>query len=575
MRQSMFDTANNRLDYGDLFQPDIDHPGEDWRLEFAVGLTYSLDLGALLGVPISLGLMDEMDTSLRDNPYYVLEAIRKSSDKIAIFCNAGGISLPQSIRSIYTLLENSVFEVKLPNKQNFHPKMWFIKYNSHEKSYIKLIVLSRNLTFDSSLDYSFEMTGEVGRAKRLKNQPLSDMLTFAAEFSSKAKKEKIFSLANDVLNVKRFEIESPFEEYTFLPLGIPAYEKGDTGLFDGNRDIIVVSPFLSDDIVKEITKVNGRKTLITRKVSLNKCALEAFDQSYITKEVLVDNELASKHDVHAKLYFTSGNTGNHLYIGSANASHNAFFNNVEFLIKLKFAPRQASYDQILADLIPKDNCPFEEMKIASEVLPAEKDKELDDALKEAVWAIRSAKVIEAGDRYDIELRTINISSKILVRIAALQKPDAFVPLEKITILQHLLLKELSQFYILEAEGKKIVVKIETSKIPLARDEAIYKGIISTKSDFMSYLSMLLSENYVQTAIDQEEEVRIILAGMGGKMEDSPLSGIYEKLLKVVVQDPDKLKAIAEVMKKIDPEVIGDEFRDMYKYFELATRRLRK
>ncbi|MEI8199109.1 MAG: phospholipase D family protein [Eubacteriales bacterium] len=575
MRQSMFDTANNRLDYGDLLQPDIDHPGEDWKLEFAVGFTYSLDLEALLGVPISLGLMDEMDTSLRDNPYYVLEAIRKSSDKIAIFCNAGGISLPQSIRSIYTLLENSVFEVKLPNKQNFHPKMWFIKYNSHEKSYIKLIVLSRNLTFDSSLDYSFEMTGVVGRAKRLKNQPLSDMLMFASEFSNKAKKEKILSLAKDVLNVKQFEIESPFEEYTFLPLGIPAYDKSNTGLFEGNRDVIVVSPFLSDDIVKEITKVNGRKTLITRKVSLNKCALEAFNQSYITKEVLVDNELASKHDIHAKLYFTSGTAGNHLYIGSANASHNAFFNNVEFLIMLKYAPRQASYDQILNDLIPKDNCPFEEITTTSEILPAEKDKALDDALKEAVWGIRGARVIEEGDRYDIELRTINIASKILVRIAPLQKSYALVPLGKITLLQQLLLKELSQFYILEAEGKKIVVKIETSKIPLARDEAIYKGIISTKSDFMSYLSMLLSENYVQTALEQEEEVRIIMAGMGDQIVDRPVSGIYEKLLKVMVQDPDKLKAIADVMKKIDPEVIGDDFRNMYKYFELATRRLRK
>ena len=150
-----------------------------------------------------------------------------------------------------------------------------------------------------------------------------------------------------------------------------------------------------------------------------------------------------------------------------------------------------------------------------------------------------------------------------------------VPLEKITVLKQLLLKELSQFYILEAEGKKIVVKIETSKIPLARDEAIYKSLINTKHAFMSYLSMLLSENHIQTALEQEEEVRIVLAGMGCKMADRPLSGVYEKLLKVVVQDPDKLKAITDIMKKLEPDIIGDEFRDMYKNFEMAARRLRK
>lgn len=114
----MFDTSQNRLNYSELLQPEL-----GYNLDFAVGLTYSLDLEALLGVPISMGLLDEMDTSLRDNPFYMLEALRKSSNKIAIFCNPGGISLPQKIQSIYSLLENSVFEVKLKNKQNFHPKL--------------------------------------------------------------------------------------------------------------------------------------------------------------------------------------------------------------------------------------------------------------------------------------------------------------------------------------------------------------------------------------------------------------------------------------------------------------------
>ena len=159
MARTLFDYEENRLDYGGLLMPEI-----GYDVDFAVAFTYSLDLEALLGVPVSLGLLDDdMDTGLIENPFFLLEAIRKSSDKIAIFCNAGSIALPRNIRSVFALLENSVFEVNLSGMNSFHPKMWFIKYTNDEgASYIKLIVLSRNLTFDRSFDYEVEMTGQIG-----------------------------------------------------------------------------------------------------------------------------------------------------------------------------------------------------------------------------------------------------------------------------------------------------------------------------------------------------------------------------------------------------------------------------
>ena len=45
----MFDLANNRLSYSEILQPDA-----GYTLDFAVGLTYSLDLEALIGVPVLL-----------------------------------------------------------------------------------------------------------------------------------------------------------------------------------------------------------------------------------------------------------------------------------------------------------------------------------------------------------------------------------------------------------------------------------------------------------------------------------------------------------------------------------------
>ena len=154
LAKTVLSPSDNRLDYGNLLQPKA-----GYDVEFAVALTYSLDLEALLGVPISLGLFESMDSNLKEVPMFLLEGIRKSSDKIAIFCNPGGIKLPQKIKSVYSLLENSVFEVKASEISNFHPKMWFIKYSDYDgNAYIKIIVLSRNLTFDRSWDVSFAFT---------------------------------------------------------------------------------------------------------------------------------------------------------------------------------------------------------------------------------------------------------------------------------------------------------------------------------------------------------------------------------------------------------------------------------
>ena len=565
----MFDVSQNRLSYSELLQPDF-----GYNLEFAVGLTYSLDLEALLGVPISLGLLDEMDTSLRDNPFYLLEAIRKSSDKLCIFCNAGGISLPQKIQSVYSLLENSVFEVKLTNRQNFHPKLWLIEYRNNEgQAYIKLIVLSRNLTFDNSLDLAFEFKGEVGKAKRNKNLPLYDLLNFVNEFSDKSKSQKITALAEDVLRVKNFDVTAPFDDYEFLPYGIN--KNRDDSLFEKCREVFVVSPFLSDDIVNELTKASGRKMLITRKTSITQNTFNRFDKVYITKDILTDNEFGVKQDIHAKLYFTTGYDGNFLYIGSANASHNAFYNNVEFLIKLKYAPYQVSYDQFINDFIPDENNPFEEITAISDLGGATEDDSAKKAIKEAIYAIKGARVILSSVNYDVEINVGNLKTEKKIKIAPLQKPNIFIPLQKPTLFKNLLLKELSEFYILCVDDEKVVIKIETKNIPHDRDDAVYKGIINSKNAFLSYVTFMLSDNYSESAYEQEQYLKLLDENTLNNESSVCYSAVYEIMLRAISRNPNKLNEIADVIKRLDKDIISDEFIEMYEQFQVVARRLKK
>lgn len=293
MSRTLFNYEDNRLDYGEQLRPDA-----DYDVDFAVGFTYSLDLEALLGVPVSLGLLDDMDTELIDNPFFLLEAIRKSSDKIAIFCNAGSIAFPRNIRSVFALLENSVFEVNLAGMKSFHPKMWLIKYtNDNNESYVKLIVLSRNLTFDRSFDYAVQMTGKVGSRKLAKNKPLADMLEFAAKHANTKKRKDIITLAEAIHKVIKFELDERFEDYEFMPLGIPGYTADSTGLFkdeerflkNKHNDLIVFSPFLDANTAKSTIKrladsATDKRALFTRKSSLNQKTIDLFDDAYIIKD---------------------------------------------------------------------------------------------------------------------------------------------------------------------------------------------------------------------------------------------------------------------------------------------------
>ena len=568
----MFDVANDRLSYGELLRPDV-----GYTLDFAVGTTYSLDLEALLGVPVSLGLLEDADAEQMRSPLYVLEAIRTSSDKIAIFCNAGGIKLPDKIQSVYSLLEESVFQVKLSRNSNFHPKLWVLKYsNEAGKSYIKLLVLSRNLTFDSSIDLCVAMRGEVKHARRLKNKSLADILTFVGQYAKRAKQQQILSLAEDVMRVPTFEVEHPFEDYTFFPMGIPDYPGSDTKLFEQKYDLFAVSPFLSDNVVQQLTENAGQKILVTRKSSVTKRTMEAFDHVFITKDILSDNEFGSKQDIHAKLYFTTTQDGNYLYIGSANASHNAFYRNVECLLRLKYKLNCIGMKTFTQDFLPSENCPYEELTYIPEIPPADPSQKLiDEALREAVYALKRADVLSNGTAYSIQINAKELKTAEPVLIAPLQRQNLMTTLRPETVFDGLLLKEISEFFILRVQSQTLVVKVDTRGIPKDRDQAIYRGIIDSKAKFMTYLSFVLSENPASFTAETDLLDDVLLCGNDRDGAGAATAAIYEKMLRVFHQNPNRLKGIADMIRRLEPDVVGEDFVQMYQQFEAAAKKVRK
>ena len=87
-------------------------PPDGFKLDYAIGTTFSLDLHSLLLAPLSMVLFEceEKDEALKD-PTAILEALRLLTNKISIFCNRGRIIVPKSDSYLFSFLEPMVIEV--------------------------------------------------------------------------------------------------------------------------------------------------------------------------------------------------------------------------------------------------------------------------------------------------------------------------------------------------------------------------------------------------------------------------------------------------------------------------------
>jgi hypothetical protein len=450
----------DRLNYGELLAP----PPE-YHLDFAIGTTYSLDLDALVGATMSLGLSAETDTNLAKNPVCLLEALKKTADKIALFCEAGQIHTPGNVTELYILLEKMVFSVALPGtKRNrnasFHPKFWLIRYeNNNSEVMYRVVVLSRNLTFDRSWDVTYSMDAYPCNKEQEKNYPVSDFIRYLAknwlpkdEYANE-KRNRIYRICRE-LPYFQFEPTDYFTDFEFVPNNIPKYSGRDsedesgkyyieeTPLFQESfHELLVMSPFLSKETLKKLHKENNfmksqQYKLFTRKESLAKLNAEDFsdfavyclkDRVVQGEDLLSEEELTSedtqtgvdakervsmiqRQDLHAKLYFARKGSFTRLYLGSLNASENGLNHNIEFMICLQ---DMMKYHNLKMDDLCKqffngdeDNPenPFERVQLTTiNKQDKEESNDLEFVVKTLCRGKNKAVVDTSGNGYDCTL----------------------------------------------------------------------------------------------------------------------------------------------------------------------------
>ncbi len=603
MPRRRFDQNNDRVDYGELLSEDA-----YYELDQAVGLTYSLDMEALMGIPLCLGMHGEMTTGQKNNPLYVLEAIRRTGKKLSIFCNVGCIKVPKAESRLYALLEDSIHEVRMPNyKNNFHPKLWVLQYrNIHDgRVLIKIVTLSRNLTFDQSMDIAVDMDGFAGGKINPKNQPIADLLTFVSQFDSNKNRYK--QLIENVRRVENFNLLDCFDDYEFHPFGI--YGKDDNGIkkvftkehhktpremFRDCYALFVVSPFLSETVISDLlddyskNPESGpvRRCLITRDSSVTKRIYDAFnrregDGVWVINPALSSNDALEdgdtygyvNRDIHAKVYFTEKyDEAKKLYLGSLNASNNAFDHNVEFLLELTYKPYHASYWSIKDDFIPTDDekngCPFVQMTSFEEMEKSEEESNVD--FREVVYAVKAAEVVAEESAFTIKVSCDRSYEGVTIRPFYVK--TNIQPLTKDVVFKGISLNNLSNMFILTKEGSDCLIRLEVSGMPTEeREDAIFNDIISNRPMFMTYMRYLLDEDFYDSV--SFEELLSLSREAGDNPEGYGFSvepDIYERMLKAAAEYPERFDSMYEVVEKIDDDKIGEEFKQLLELFIKAV-----
>ena len=536
-------------------------PPLGYSLDFAVGTTYSLDLITLLSVPLSFALLDRTDRygNTVGDPLTLLGSIRKTATKFAIFCQAGAIAVPPPNRTLLGLLEANVVEAVAPNGGAFHPKCWLLRFTQEsQRPHFRLICASRNLTADRSWDTAVVLEGELVDRKLgfSRNRPLGEFFavlpTFAVAPIENELRQRISALAEEVRRVD-FERPEGIDELLFHPLGLRA---GQTWPFADRLDrVLVVSPFVSTDFIRQLNDATDELQLVTRLESVGDLSPELVGELASVRVFLDEREHVEEppapeeaaggvptasvttvtaaepgtaartegrgalDGLHAKLFIADAGRAAHVWTGSANATTNAFLRNVEMLVELVGSKRKWGIDAMLAKVDGEARFVDFLAPVIPTTLPApdERQHRLEQLVEKVRRELAACKLQVVVERQDDGRWTLHVAADAAEALISL--PSVSVRVWPITC--HA-----------DARGQRVVV-------PLAPDGrlASFAGLP------VEFLTTFIAFEVSASEDDVVQQVRFTLNGRGQGMP----ADRGEKIFLQLVASPASFEAYLRML----------------------------
>ena len=260
-------------------------PPPGHRLDFAVLTTYTLDLEALLVLPLSVLAHSDGDLeALLADPLRLHQAIREAGDRIHVFVDETGISIPRGARPLYSMLEGSVHGVRAPHGGAFHPKVWIVRFSPKDETadpLLRVAVLSRNLGFDRAWDVALTTESPPGRRRRSESRGLVQLLGALPDLTRKGVPqrvaEQVRGLADQVARTP-FPAPAGFESpVRFEALGLAQRVRNWKPPVQGDRSL-AIAPFVNMSGLARVTRAAEHPAvLISRQEELDKLPEEAIE----------------------------------------------------------------------------------------------------------------------------------------------------------------------------------------------------------------------------------------------------------------------------------------------------------
>ncbi|WLD11913.1 phospholipase D family protein [Planctellipticum variicoloris] len=603
----MLDYKKDRLDYGERLIPPT-----GYRLRRAVAATYSLDLNTLLSIPVALFYAQTLEGIESGERVQLLEAIQRCPEVLRVYHQEGKIHVPRIQNRLYGLLEDCVVGV-LPKDENssFHPKVWVLRFEQERgPARYRLIVLSRNLTYDRSWDIAATLDGDVSDDPQERNVPLVDFVRYLLDHQT-------FDGGELFLNeLGRVEFTPPHGfngNFCFHPIGVGEY-RNPVETQKGER-LICVSPFVHDAALDRLRRnVVGERWLFGRKEELNRLMPTTFEgfHAYSLSDLVVDGESLSKaedgegepleQNLHAKLFvFKTGDRANRWFIGSANATMAAFERNVEFLLELRGAGEAVQLERVLDDLLGPDRNAgvFEPFVSPEEAVDAPAEEALERRIRRLefdllhVLQITRAELVRSpnGTNYDLMLdfATDGLAwADLEVQVAPFNTDHVPEPLPRsgdielrFENINESNLSSFLRFEILREKERQqaFLMKIKVAGMPPGRVGTIVRGIVSDPEKFFEYLRFLLAEDFDKDACVGGDAIRESRDGDWNNGAWGVQSPIFEQLLVTVSRRPKRLKEIDDLIAQLldgdgqdGTEIVPQDFLAFWRAFrDVATQ----
>lgn len=342
-------------------------PPNGYRLDLAILTTYTLNLETLLALPLAVfAHQDATVDELLHDPVPLLQCLRDVGQHIHVFVDETGIHIPQQQHPIVVALQDSVHMVRAPNGGVFHPKLWIARFISDNGDpRLRVAILSRNLTFDRSLDLAMVSEATPGEQRFESSESLSDLLRQLKHMRAGGStiSPKLNSQLDELGNqVARCQFPSPegfHSPITFQASGITESATWHPTVKNSQR-VLAMSPFVTKTTLNEIRELggnNGDNRLIGRAEELDsipcKC-LEEWDEINVLVDFSSDEaetgEALHNLQLHAKFLLVENKSAATWIIGSANHTDAARSgNNVEVTAQLTGPTNRVGIDQFWDD----------------------------------------------------------------------------------------------------------------------------------------------------------------------------------------------------------------------------------